>query len=169
MIIPSVPEKAWKRSSAIFANVLLAFGLVGFAVMRGPPAWFWFVWFGFICTIALATLIEYRWEIRQAHGDIVRSSLFLGRFPLSSKRYQIADISHIERRVKRASGYDSGSEGIYRPSIALVLRDGTAVPLQQFLDRPSKEHPVSAAWAQGIAAASGLEVRDVIETWEGFI
>jgi hypothetical protein len=169
MIIPSVPEKGWKKGSAIFANTLLAIGLFGFAVINGSLDWFWFVWFGFVGLIAIGTLTEYRWEIRLEHSELIRTLVFLGLFPLRSKRYRISDFSHIKRYVKRAWGYDSGSEGIYRPSIVLMERVGRELPLQQFVDCASNEHPLSEAWAKRISEASGLQVMDVIESWVGFL
>ena len=169
MIIPSVPETGWKIGSAILANTLLAFGLFGFAIMKGSWDWFWSVWFGFVGLIAIGTLMGYRWEIQRQPSELVRTLVFLGRIPLGSKRYKISDFSYIRRYVKRAWGYDSGSEGIYTPSIVLMGRDGKELRLQQFLDRNSNEHPLSEAWAKRISEASGLEVNDVIESWVGFL
>jgi hypothetical protein len=141
MVIPSVPEKGWKIGSAIFVNTLLAIGLFVFAVINESLDWFWFVWFGFVGLIAIGTLTEYRWEIRQQPSELIRIFVFLGLIPLRSKRYKISDFSHIKRYVKRAWGYDIGSDGIYRPSIVLMGRDEKELPLQQFVDCASNEHP----------------------------
>jgi hypothetical protein len=173
MIIPSVPERAWKIASAIFANTLLAIGLlmyvVKFSKSSSGPDWFWFVWFSFVGLIAHATLTEYRWEIRQQSSELIRTGVFLGIIPLGMKRYSISEFSCIKRYVTRASGYDDGSIGIYRPSIVLVTRGGKELQLQQFVDLHSNQHPLSETWANRIAEASGLPVVDVIESWEGFL
>jgi hypothetical protein len=169
MIIPSVPEEAWKISSAIFVNALLAFGLIAYAITNGSLDGFWFAWFGFVGLIAIGTITEYRWEIRPRHSELIRTLIFLGLIPLSSKRYEISDFSHIKRYVKRAWGYDSGNEGIYRPSIVLMERMGKELRLQQFVDCTSNEHPLSEAWAKKISEVSGLQVIDVIESWGGFL
>jgi hypothetical protein len=169
MIIPEVPEKAWKMASAIFVNTLFAIGLFMF-IANGLNSnsgldWFWFVWFCFVGLIAIGTHTAYRWEIRQQSSELIRTCVFLEIVPLWSKPYRISEFSGIKSYVKRAWGYDNGSDGIYRPSIVIVGRDGKELRLQQFADCTSNQHTLSETWAIKIAEASGLQVVDMIESW----
>lgn len=169
IILPAVPERKWKITSAIFVNALLAIGLYLFIVkdrgLNSDSHGFWLLWLGFVGLAAIGTLSFERVEIRQHSFELIKTRFFLGLIPLSIKRHSLAGAKYIKRYVKRASGYDSGSDGIYRPSIVLVCGDGKEILIQQFFDCASNVHPLSQQWARKIAEASGLQVIDIVESW----
>lgn len=165
MIIQTVPENSWKIFSAIFVTGLFLVGFYFFVVSSHDDGAFGIVWLGIIGFASLCTLTFGRIEIRQHPRELVKVNLFMGIIPLSSKHHDLTEFKCVKRCVKLASGYDGGSEGIYRPSIVIVHRDGNEILLQEFADCASNVHPLSQHWATKIAEATGLQVIDKVESW----
>lgn len=165
LIIPSVPEHGWRIASTAFVFGILLLGVTFYVCFRSEWTSFWTLWFGFIGSIAVLTLFSWRTEIQSQRKIIVRRLFFVAVIPLWRRSYTISECDCIKRYIGRAWGYDNGSDGIYRPSIWLVQRNRKPLKLQEFLDCGDNKHPLSEEWAHKIAVFSGLEVKEVIESW----
>lgn len=157
--IPEIPETGWRIFSRIFPVSLLLIGVFLF------EQWdlFAFIWSSFIGAIVFAQCFTSSTQVIGEPRIFIKTRYFLWLIAVGGKRYPVANVAHIERRISKASGYDD--KGMYRPSLLLKMRDGEEVCIQLFCDIGTQIHPTSLAWATRLSQATGLPVVERIETW----
>lgn len=157
--IPEIPETGWRIFSRVFPVSLLVIGVFLF------ERWglFAFIWSGIIGAIVFAQCFTSSTKVIGEPMIFIKTRYFLWLIAVGCKRYPVANVAHIERRISKASGYDD--KGMYRPSLLLKMGDGEEVYLQRFSDIGTQNHPASQAWAIRLSQATGLPVVERIETW----
>jgi hypothetical protein len=165
VVVPAVPERGWRLATSAFVWCILLAGAVPFILYGSDWNFFLALWFAAIGLAAMATLLRWRVEIVPHSPHVVRACYLLGVIPVYSRSYRKADFKCAKRSIARATGYDSGGKGIYRPSIFLVGHDNKELKIQEFADCGDTAHGLSETWAQTIAQALLLPSMEKIESW----